>query len=152
MKATHSTLNIITLFEGLKTKAYKDSVGIPTIGIGTIQYPDGSKVKMGDTCTEEQAFNWLENEVNKKVMGLDKVLEGVKLNENQCSAIISLTYNIGLKGFSDSVVCKLIKANPLDPNIKDAWLSWNKVTINGKKEVNKGLMNRRKREYQLYCA
>jgi lysozyme len=107
---------------------------------------------MGDNCTEEQAFNWLEYEVNKKVQGLDKVLAGIKLNENQCSAIISLTYNIGLKGFSDSVACKLIKANPLDPNIKDAWLSWNKVTVNGKKEVNKGLMNRRKREYQLYCT
>jgi lysozyme len=152
MKISHSALNMITISEGLKTKAYKDSAGIPTIGIGTITYPNGTKVKMGDTCTEESAFAWLESNVQNKVTEVGKALAGVKLTQNQIDAIASLTYNIGTSGFLNSTACRLIKANPIDPKIKDAWLSWNKATIDGKKQEVKGLTLRRKREYQLYTS
>ena len=37
---------IIKQFEGFRAKPYKDSAGIPTIGYGTIQYPDGKAVTM----------------------------------------------------------------------------------------------------------
>lgn len=46
-------------YEGAKTQAYKDSRGIPTIGIGATYYPPGfrlqGKVQMGQTITEEEA-------------------------------------------------------------------------------------------------
>ena len=37
---------VIKQFEGFRAKPYKDSAGIPTIGYGTIRYPDGSAVTM----------------------------------------------------------------------------------------------------------
>ena len=46
-------------YEGLRTSAYKDSVGIPTIGIGATYYPPGfrlqGRVQMGQTITREEA-------------------------------------------------------------------------------------------------
>lgn len=46
-------------YEGLRTSAYRDSVGIPTIGIGATYYPPGfrlqGRVQMGQTITREEA-------------------------------------------------------------------------------------------------
>jgi len=46
--------------KGPYTEAYKDAVGIPTIGHGATYYPEGfrlkGKVKMGDTITPEEAM------------------------------------------------------------------------------------------------
>ena len=46
---------LIKKWEGLSLKAYKCPAGVWTIGYGTTFYPDGSKVKEGDTCTKEEA-------------------------------------------------------------------------------------------------
>jgi lysozyme len=152
MKPSKSFYNLITLLEGLRTRAYQDSKGIWTIGIGTILYPNKIKVKQGDVCTEKQAYEYLEHEVSKIVGTINGLLNGVTLNQNQFDAIVSLVYNIGTGGFASSNVLKLIRKNPNDPNIKEEWLGWCKVTINGKKEPNKGLLNRRKKEYQMYST
>ena len=96
MKPSNNFNNLIRLFEGCFLKAYKDSVGIATIGIGTIKYPNGVAVKMGDTCTEDQAYEYLNHEVESKVAAINKLLTGIQLNQNQFDAIVSLTYNISL--------------------------------------------------------
>ena len=50
---------VIREFEGFRENAYLDIGGVWTIGFGTIKYPNGSKVKKGDTCTHIQAETWL---------------------------------------------------------------------------------------------
>lgn len=152
MNPSNSFYNLITLLEGLKNKAYQDSVGIWTIGIGTIRYPNGQKVKKGDVCTDEQAYEYLRYEVDKIVGTINGLLNGISLNQNQFDAITSLAYNIGTGGFASSTALKLIRKNPNDPAIKEAWMRWNKGTINGQKVEIKGLTNRRKKEYQLYST
>lgn len=152
MQTSNNFVKSIIASEGLELDAYRDSKGIPTIGIGTITYPDGNKVKMGDKCTEEQAYLYLNSYVKTMVIAINKLIKGININQNQFDAICSLTYNIGTAGFTDSTVLRLMKKNPKDPLIKDAWLSWNKETKNGVKVPNKGLTNRRKREYQLYST
>lgn len=150
MKPSKSFYNLIRLLEGYFPKAYKDSVGIATIGIGTIRYPNGKAVKMGDVCTEDQAYEYLNYELNKMLGTINGLLVNVDINQHQFDAIASLTYNIGSGGFASSTVLKLIKKNPNDPAIQEAWMRWNKGTIEGKKVEIKGLTNRRKKEYQLY--
>ena len=152
MRPSNNFVKLVIVSEGLKLNAYKDSKGIPTIGIGTITYPDGNKVKMGDKCTEAQAYEYLNHYVNNMVIFINKLIKGLDINQNQFDAICCLVYNIGNTGFSNSTVLKLMKKNPKDPFIKDAWLAWNKETKDGVKVPNKGLTNRRKREYQLYST
>jgi lysozyme len=140
-------LSIIKQFEGLLLQAYKDSVGIPTIGYGTITYPNGKRVAMGDTCTEQQANEWLEQHC-KRVIEPNIVSTLRRLNENQQEAIISFCYNLGVAAFNSSTLKRKILANPNDPAIRVEFMKW--VKAGG--EVLQGLVNRRQAEADLYFS
>lgn len=57
-----SLAKLLANYEGIRTKAYKDAVGIPTIGIGATYYPKGfrlsGRVQMGQSITKEEAY-WI---------------------------------------------------------------------------------------------
>ena len=130
--------------EGLKLKAYKDSAGIPTIGIGTIIYPDGRKVQMGDTCTEDEAIGFSQHDSKTFTDQLNGMV--TNQNQNQFDALLLLEYNIGASALRKSTVLKRIKTKQGD--IHEAWLMCNKA--GGK--VVQGLINRREKEYALYIT
>jgi lysozyme len=44
----------------------------------------------------------------------------------------------------------LVNENPNNPAIRERFMRWNKITIDGKKVVSNGLVNRRKAEADLY--
>ena len=150
MKPSNNFFNIIVLFEGLKTKAYLDSANIWTIGIGTTVYPCGEKVKKGDTCTEAQAFQFMEHDISYRVKYLNNLLEGVTVTQNQFDALLSLMYNIGAGALAGSSVMIRVKQNPNDPAIRESWMKWNKARVKGVLQEVKGLTNRRKKEIDLY--
>lgn len=137
----------IVLSEGLKLHAYEDTGGVWTIGIGTTRYPDGTRVRKGDTCTEYQAYQWLRHDVRGACKDVDDLTRD-DLTQAQFDALVSLVYNIGRGQYSTSTVRRLVNLNPADKKIRDAFLMWNKD--NGK-PVN-GLTNRRVREADLYFS
>lgn len=134
--------------EGCVLKAYKDpktKSGLPiTIGYGATRYQDGSKIQLGDVISQAQAETLLEWGLQKRAAVINSL--GLKLNQNQYDAIMSLSYNIGVGAFADSTLRKLIKKNPQDPAIEKEWLRW--MHVGG--VPDKALLNRRKREYALY--
>lgn len=147
MKLDSNGYKLIQGFEGLKLSAYKDSAGIPTIGYGNITYENGTKVKMGDKITQERAdklFQYFADSFASKVASLIK--KDVK--QNQFNAIVSLAYNIGVGAFSKSTLLKKVNVNPNDVTIKDEFMKW--VNAGGKKI--QGLVNRRKKESELYFS
>jgi len=142
MKTGENGKDLIKLFEGLRVKAYLCSAGVPTIGFGNTFYEDGSKVKLGDTITIERArelFELLlpkyEKIVNSKVKR--------QLTQNQFDALVSHTYNTG----GSSTLFKLVENNAQIKDIENWWLN-KYTTANGKKL--QGLVNRRKKEFELY--
>ncbi len=144
----------LTEYEGNEYKAYRDTAGIPTIGRGTIKYPNGKSVKKGDTCTEEQSMEWAKYEAEQKAKTLSGLLINTPVNQNQFDAMLLLVYNIGAGGFAASTVLKKIKANASRFEIEKAWLMWNKVRNPTTKELepSKGLTTRRKKELALYFS
>lgn len=135
---------IIREFEGFRSNAYLDTGGVWTIGFGTIKYPNGIKVKAGDTCTRGQAELWLKNDCQWVDACLDKYVK-VDINQNQFDALASFVYNIGETAFSKSTMLTLINKGQL----KAAALQFDRwVYVNGKKE--KGLANRRVKEKALF--
>ena len=58
MKASNKLIGKIKEFEGNRDKAYRDAAGVLTIGYGTTR-----NVKEGQTCTEEQAEEWLREDL-----------------------------------------------------------------------------------------
>ena len=88
-------ITLICSFEGLKLKAYDGGGGVWTIGYGTTIYPNGIKVKKGDTCTLEQAKSYMAHDLKKFELVVNSAVT-VDLNQNQFDALVSLTYNIGV--------------------------------------------------------
>lgn len=138
---------LIQQFEGLKLKAYQDSVGIWTIGYGNITYTNGKKVKKGDTITREEAEIMFKNTANNFAIKVRKLID-VSLTQNQFNALVSLAYNIGLGAFEKSTLLKLVNSSPNSPAIKDQFLRWK---FAGGKEI-KGLLNRRIKESEVYFS
>ena len=139
-----SGMALICSFEGLKLKAYDDGVGVWTIGFGTTIYPNGIKVKKGDTCTEAQAKAYMAHDLKKFESAVNSAVT-VSINQNQFDALVSLAYNIGTSGFKNSTLVKKLNAG----DIRGAAAQfdvWNK----GGGKVMQGLVNRRAVERKLF--
>lgn len=82
---------------------------VPTIGWGTIAYPDGTKVKRGDKISQQYADELLAWETDEKADGIRDLVK-VKLNDDQFSALVSFAYNAGLGNFRDSTLLRKLNA------------------------------------------
>lgn len=148
MKPSENAYNIIKQFEGCRLKAYIDPVGIPTIGYGTIQYPDGNKVKITDRITQDDADVYLKYEVLKKTGEINHLLKSV--NQNQFDALVSFAYNVGTGALKKSTLLKKVNINPNDKSIELEFLKWSKGRVKGVLTTLPGLSKRRQAESDLY--
>lgn len=138
---------LIKKYEGCKLKAYLCPAGIPTIGYGSTYFKDGTKVKIGDTITQEQA-NELFLDIVKDFVEAVNHLVKAPINQNQFDALVSLCYNIGSGNLQKSSLLKKVNVNPSDTSISDSFKLWNK----GGGKVLSGLVARRKAESELYFS
>ncbi|MFA3104176.1 lysozyme [Acinetobacter pittii] len=141
---SNAGLNLIKGFEGKRLNAYDDGVGVWTIGFGTIKYPNGARVKKGDTCTEQQAEDYLRNDLAKFEAAINKLVK-VPLTQNQFDALASFTYNLGETNLANSTLLKKLNKGDYQ-GAADQFLVWNKA--GGK--VMKGLVRRREAERALF--
>jgi len=88
MKISETGLNLIKQFEGCHLTAYKDPVGIPTIGYGHTK-----GVKLGQKITQAQADEYLRQDVASAEKAVSKYK--YNYNQNQFDALVSFTYNCG---------------------------------------------------------
>lgn len=85
-------------FEGLRTVAYSDPVGIPTICFG---YTHG--VKLGDTATKAQCDGLLQEELLRANQIVNRCIRH-PLTDGQRGALVSLTYNAGAQAVCGSTL------------------------------------------------
>lgn len=141
-------LQLIKSFEGFRSAPYLDSVKIPTIGYGMTHYPDGTTVTMKDSPIDEStASNLLNKLIHTEFAPQVATLIKVPITDNQFSACVSFSYNVGVKNFKNSTLLRCIN----NKNPKDAaneFLRWNKA--NG--IVLAGLTRRRQSEKALFEA
>lgn len=138
-KLNRNGLNLIKEFEGCKLKAYKDSVGVPTIGYGHTR-----GVKMGDVITQKQADDIFESDINIFAAGVEDLIDN-DVTDNEFAALVSLAFNIGLTNFKRSSLLRLVNHGDFD-NAANQFLVWNKA--GGR--VLPGLTRRRKAERALF--
>jgi lysozyme len=144
MKISDHGLALIKEFEGLRLNAYRDAVGVWTIGYGHTSTAGDPVVKSGLKITEQEAGNLLRRDVVKYERAVEGKLTRIP-NQNQFDAMCSLCYNIGGGAFARSSVLRFFNSG-LDAKAANAFLAWNKA--GGK--VLQGLTRRRAAEMALY--
>lgn len=141
----------LVLAEGIKLKAYKDTAGIWTIGIGSTRYfdkPGAPRVKQGDVITEEYAYFLMRYEVSRMWAQVEEAIR-VPLEQWQVDALISFVYNVGVGAFLRSTMLRMINAEDFN-GAELQFGRWNKETVNGALRVVDGLTNRRQIESDMF--
>lgn len=143
-------------FETCELKAYLCPAGVWTIGWGNTFYPDGRRVKQGDTITQKEADDLFLIILRIFEEQADHAIKS-DVNENQFSAFTSALYNIGpgnpykdglirLKSGVPSTLLTLINTDPNDRRIYLEFKEWKSPGT----PYEKGLLRRRTREAELY--
>jgi lysozyme len=146
MKTSHAGIELIKGFEGCELTAYKDAVGVLTIGYGHTSMAGPPEVKVGMKITAAQAAEMLVRDLVKYEAAVSKSL-AYPPTQNQFDAMVSLCYNIGPSAFARSSVLRYFNAGEYEPAAK-AFALWNQA--GGK--VLKGLINRRAAEAAHFRA
>lgn len=90
MKISDKGLDLIKSFEGCRLEAYKDPVGIWTIGYGHTK-----GVRKGQKITSAQATEFLRQDCATAEKNVSKFDNIYHWNQNQFDALVSFSYNIG---------------------------------------------------------
>lgn len=135
MKTSQKGIDLIKKYEGCVLEAYKDPVGVWTIGYGHT-----TGVKEGQKITQEEADELLLKDIEthyKRVMKYDDIYH---FNQNQIDALTSFCFNIG------NIDQLTNKGKRTIEEISEKILAYNKA--GGK--VLAGLTRRRKAEKALF--
>ena len=146
MKINRAGIELIKRFEGCRLTAYRDAVGVLTIGYGITSAAGLGDIREGMTITQAQADDMLVAALVKYEAAVTRHLLRVP-NENQFSAMVSLCFNIGEGNFKASSVVPYFNAGNITP-AADAFRMWRKA--GGK--VMQGLVNRREAERALFLT
>lgn len=139
MNISQKGINLIKEFEGCQLKAYRDPVGIWTIGFGHT-----AGVYEGQTITQEQAENILRSDLGIYENGVETAVK-VVINQNQFDALVSFTYNLGVGALKTSDLLKKVNTNDFN-GAANEFGRW----VNAGGQVLQGLVRRREAERQLF--
>lgn len=129
--------------EGVEYKPYKDVAGVWTVCAG-ITGPD---VIRGKVYTQKECDSLLMKHLAIHKSAVDKALKvGVPVSTR--AALYSFSFNVGTNAMRKSTAMRKINSGDIYAGC-NALRLFNKITINGKKVVSKGLDNRRDAEVKL---
>ncbi|WP_286882069.1 lysozyme [Pantoea sp. UBA5037] len=141
MKVSNNGINLVKRFEGLELKAYRDSVGILTIGYGHTH-----AVKAGDIITGEQADAFLREDLQVAELTVNTNVKA-KLTQGQFDALVSFVFNLGSGNFVKSTLIRKLNAGDY-AGAADEFGKW--VNAGGKKLP--GLVKRRAAEREVFLT
>lgn len=145
MQISENGINKLKVEEGELLTGYKDSRGIPTVGVGHTGVVDGKPVAVGMVITKDKSSELLRSDlawVEKSIATNVKA----PLTQNQYDALCSLIFNIGPTAFANSTVLKRLNAGDYK-GAADAFLMWKKAG----NDLNI-LLPRRQRERALFLS
>jgi len=156
MQTSKAGIEMIEQLEGSRSHMYLDVAGFPTIGVGHLL--ERAELLSGKIWIGRQSVDWrngltkiqiqkllahdlkkFEQTVNEKVR--------MELFQSEFDALVSFSFNIGQKAFSDSTLLS---------HLNRGW--FNKVPEQFKRwkwaggRIVQGLINRRKREVAMFLS
>ncbi|MDZ8028683.1 MAG: glycoside hydrolase family protein [Nostoc sp. DedQUE11] len=134
-------LRLLQSFEGLYLEAYLDPVKVWTIGWGATE-----GVHQGMKITKAEAEEMLKKELSKFEAAVANTVK-VPINDNQHSALVCFSYNVGARALSDSTLLKLLNQGKYQ-EAADQFLVWDKAGG----QALLGLSRRRRAERCLFLS
>jgi len=110
--------------EGVRLKAYKDSVGVWTIGVGHTSAAGAPKVTSTLRITEEECDEIFSRDIVQYENAVNDAVK-ITITQQEFDALVSLCFNIGQGGFKRSTVVRKLNAGDREGAAK-AFLMWNK--------------------------
>jgi lysozyme len=142
MRTSDAGVALVQGYEGLRLTAYRDSVGVLTIGYGHT----GADVKQGMTITRDEAERLLRDDLHDAETAVEKAVR-VPMTQGQFDALVSFVFNLGAGRLQTSTLLrKLNDRNYI--GAADEFPRWNKA--GGK--VLAGLTARRGAERALFLS
>ena len=142
MKPSQACIDFIKDWEKLRLVAYLDGGGVWTIGYGHTDY-----VEPGDTCTEQEAEEFLRQDVQEAAGAIDDFVD-VEMTQPMYDALVSWAYNCGREAVKNSTLVRLLNAGHSKEVVAAQLPRWHKD--NGK--VVPGLTRRREAERVLFLS
>lgn len=139
MKTSDEGIELIKHFEGCKLEAYKDSVGVPTIGYGSTK-----GVTMGMKISQCEADELLRADIAEHEEYIHKYVTA-PINQSQFDALSSFVFNLGGGALRSSTLLKKLNAH----GYKAAGAEFDRWVYAGGVKLA-GLVRRRKAERQLF--
>lgn len=132
--------------EGSKAKAYRDSAGVWTIGVGHT----GPEVMPGLVWTPTQVNKALLEDLRTAAARLASVTKDAvirKLTDHQYGALVSFVFNLGAN--PKWIIWKVLNSGQLD-GVPAQMMRFTKAKVDGQLVEVKGLYNRRMAEVALW--
>lgn len=143
MEISKQGIDFIKKYEGFKPYAYLCPANILTIGYGHTK-----GVRLGQTCTEAEAEQFLKEDLEIAENEVNKIANEVELTQGQYDSLVSFIFNLGAGNFRTSTLRQKVLNNPADSTIRYEFGKW--VYVRGK--VSSGLQRRRLEESKLYFS
>ena len=146
MNMTADGIELIKQFEGFRANAYRDAVGVWTIGYGHTSMAGKPEVTPTLSISRAAATEILRQDIETFARGVSAAVKG-PLSDAQFSALVSFAYNVGLGNFKSSGVLAAVNRRDFDMVPRRLAL-WNKAGG----QVLPGLVKRRAAEAALFLA
>jgi len=139
LKMSDVGLDLVKKFEGFYADKYVCPAGFLTIGYGHLW-----KIGMPETCTEEQAEEWLAEDLVDAEKSVKRLIS-LPLTQHQFDALVSFTFNCGGGALQRSTLRSKLNRGEYE-NAADEFKKW--VWGGGRKLP--GLVLRRQAEHYLF--
>ena len=143
---------IVMAAEGLELKPYLCPAGIPTIGRGATYGPDMQPVTMDDAPISIGQANAMFERDMRHFSGTVRKLINVTVTDNQFSALVSLSFNIGTGALRRSKLLKKLNRENYAGAAGEFWDFRNARGPNNELMVLPGLVTRRALEKKLFLT
>jgi lysozyme len=139
MRVSAAGLRFIAGFEGWRSHAYLDAVGVPTIGFG---HTGG--VRLGQVISKARGYQLLRRDAAVAESAVRRLVK-VPINQHRFDALVSFVFNVGVGAFESSTLLKELNRGHYH-RAADQFLRWNR----GGGRVLAGLTRRRQAERALF--
>lgn len=127
--------------EGVRRTMYRDTRGLPTIGVGHLIQP-GEEHLLTATLTDAQTDELLERDLDRFERAVSDTRTPVPLLQDQFDALVHFAFNVGVNAYNSSTLKQRLEAGEPPERIRNAWMMWT---------ANPELVGRRRKEWQHFA-